>query len=111
MIRRPPRSTLFPYTTLFRSGRARVLAALCFVWLVPYVVFFIWWEPLNIEFWIAPWVPLAILLALTFSAWERSVQHRYLPSAVVVVLVGSLFTVNILGSVWPQHDPGDDYWR
>src|SRR5256885_13316877 len=24
MIRRPPRSTLFPYTTLFRSERARV---------------------------------------------------------------------------------------
>src|SRR5689334_24605832 len=24
MIRRPPRSTLFPYTTLFRSGHARV---------------------------------------------------------------------------------------
>src|SRR5687767_15398093 len=23
MIRRPPRSTLFPYTTLFRSGRAK----------------------------------------------------------------------------------------
>jgi len=22
MIRRPPRSTLFPYTTLFRSGRS-----------------------------------------------------------------------------------------
>src|SRR5687768_18224237 len=25
MIRRPPRSTLFPYTTLFRSGRAEVV--------------------------------------------------------------------------------------
>src|SRR5438067_9983499 len=24
MIRRPPRSTLFPYTTLFRSGRRRL---------------------------------------------------------------------------------------
>src|SRR2546426_4161533 len=24
MIRRPPRSTLFPYTTLFRSGAARI---------------------------------------------------------------------------------------
>ena len=24
MIRRPPRSTLFPYTTLFRSGQCRV---------------------------------------------------------------------------------------
>src|SRR2546427_6896498 len=27
MIRRPPRSTLFPYTTLFRSQRANVLDA------------------------------------------------------------------------------------
>src|SRR3712207_6999295 len=26
MIRRPPRSTLFPYTTLFRSGRAAAWA-------------------------------------------------------------------------------------
>src|SRR2546427_7368490 len=25
MIRRPPRSTLFPYTTLFRSGRGKAL--------------------------------------------------------------------------------------
>src|SRR5256885_7833464 len=30
MIRRPPRSTLFPYTTLFRSsGRARIGRAEC----------------------------------------------------------------------------------
>src|SRR5256885_2463563 len=28
MIRRPPRSTLFPYTTLFRSARGRGEAAL-----------------------------------------------------------------------------------
>src|SRR2546430_12714881 len=29
MIRRPPRSTLFPYTTLFRSERGRSLAGGC----------------------------------------------------------------------------------
>src|SRR5260221_8088388 len=28
MIRRPPRSTLFPYTTLFRSQMAKISAAL-----------------------------------------------------------------------------------
>src|SRR2546430_9817446 len=28
MIRRPPRSTLFPYTTLFRSAEAEAMAAL-----------------------------------------------------------------------------------
>src|SRR5256885_13185310 len=27
MIRRPPRSTLFPYTTLFRSSRVEIIAA------------------------------------------------------------------------------------
>src|SRR6202047_5481616 len=29
MIRRPPRSTLFPYTTLFRSGRGRDARRAC----------------------------------------------------------------------------------
>src|SRR5688572_30876099 len=29
MIRRPPRSTLFPYTTLFRSRRCRSLSRFC----------------------------------------------------------------------------------
>src|SRR2546426_7554066 len=29
MIRRPPRSTLFPYTTLFRSGRELVSVSTC----------------------------------------------------------------------------------
>src|SRR3712207_8631445 len=28
MIRRPPRSTLFPYTTLFRSGRDKKIAVI-----------------------------------------------------------------------------------
>src|SRR2546422_7157928 len=34
MIRRPPRSTLFPYTTLFRS-LASVLATTIAVWSIP----------------------------------------------------------------------------
>src|SRR2546430_12927320 len=35
MIRRPPRSTLFPYTTLFRSRRARfrLLVSTCGFWI------------------------------------------------------------------------------
>src|SRR5256885_12210441 len=37
MIRRPPRSTLFPYTTLFRSlnaPRADLRGALCYIYMV-----------------------------------------------------------------------------
>src|SRR3712207_7923163 len=36
MIRRPPRSTLFPYTTLFRSGIARQIASRTFA---PFEIF------------------------------------------------------------------------
>src|SRR3712207_8571926 len=36
MIRRPPRSTLFPYTTLFRSG-SRLARATCWVRVTPRV--------------------------------------------------------------------------
>src|SRR5258708_25134738 len=32
MIRRPPRSTLFPYTTLFRSACSRAAFALSCIW-------------------------------------------------------------------------------
>src|SRR3712207_8213888 len=32
MIRRPPRSTLFPYTTLFRSGPGRFISNTAIVW-------------------------------------------------------------------------------
>src|SRR3712207_8447302 len=31
MIRRPPRSTLFPYTTLFRSDRAEIKDAIAYL--------------------------------------------------------------------------------
>src|ERR1039458_7991315 len=40
MIRRPPRSTLFPYTTLFRSGRKCDLAASVFDLVSPQFVGF-----------------------------------------------------------------------
>src|SRR5258708_17082315 len=35
MIRRPPRSTLFPYTTLFRSVR-KILSGLRSRWMIPF---------------------------------------------------------------------------
>src|SRR3712207_8718750 len=51
MIRRPPRSTLFPYTTLFRSDRADVFFGLDYesqIWfyrvaviVLPLIVFFL----------------------------------------------------------------------
>src|SRR2546427_8613729 len=40
MIRRPPRSTLFPYTTLFRSGGLALLLGWCTRWAALVLAFF-----------------------------------------------------------------------
>src|SRR3712207_7500294 len=56
MIRRPPRSTLFPYTTLFRSADSgdrrtkvgRVLLVCRFICLKPFIPVYLSW-PLRFE--------------------------------------------------------------
>jgi hypothetical protein len=88
----------------------RTLATLCLAWLLPVVLFAFWWEPVNLEFWMAAWVPLIILLALPLAAasGERS---RRIDAVVVGVLLVSLFTVNFFGSIVPQLTEDNDYWR
>src|ERR1043166_5447418 len=52
MIRRPPRSTLFPYTTLFRSGERDALACL-----------------------MAGGADVCAMLDLNWEGWIRSEEH------------------------------------
>jgi hypothetical protein len=85
---------------------ARALAILCACWAVTYAAFFTWWEPINVEFWIATWVPLAILLAIPLRGGGAR-RDRLLTGA----LVGLLAVVNLAGSMIPAGDDGDDYWR
>src|SRR2546427_9352874 len=55
MIRRPPRSTLFPYTTLFRSAE-------------------VWSDALARD--LAPWGWLALLVGPPLVAWLRRRRDR-----------------------------------
>jgi hypothetical protein len=79
---------------------------LSLAWLAPYAVFVTWWEPVNPEFWIAIWVPAAILLALPLSR-----ANTWNACASVGLVVGALFVVNLAGSVLPQNSAQNDYWR
>lgn len=45
----------------------RGAVAICLSWLLVYGAFFLWWEPDNIEFWIASMPPFYLLVAL--AAW------------------------------------------
>ena len=84
----------------------RSLGVLCVAWLGVYAAFFTWWEPINVEFWIAAWIPAAILLALPIAA--RGVRFE---RALVGALVGGLAVANLAGSILPARDAGNDYWR
>src|SRR5690554_7546166 len=54
MIRRPPRSTLFPYTTLFRSGMALlILALLQRIFLMSSLMLLLVWLILEISYAVA----------------------------------------------------------
>src|SRR5260221_8303274 len=57
MIRRPPRSTLFPYTTLFRSAITTALGPVLGGWLVQHASFR-WIFFINV-----PLAPIVLLLA------------------------------------------------
>lgn len=84
----------------------RRLALLCLAWLGVYAAFFTWWEPINVEFWIAAWVPASILLALPLA--DRAVRRE---TGLVAALVGGLAIANLAGSIIPAQDEADDYWR
>ncbi len=92
---------------------AGALAVLCVAWLVPYAIFFAWWEPANLEFWIAVWVPIAILTVLPLTAPATRGGDRWRRAAPIALGAGiaCLFVVNLLGSVGPQRTERDDYWR
>src|SRR2546425_8706235 len=70
MIRRPPRSTLFPYTTLFRSVPTAVVQEdnVSFRCLAKHAVY-------DFGSWDLPPVRLAPILRVDASANERSEEH------------------------------------
>src|SRR5256885_11093953 len=72
MIRRPPSSTLFPYTTLFRSSALGYLATIAVLGLLTGVMF---WFVVRIRL-SAPAVPLLLVLPVAWTALEWLVGHR-----------------------------------
>src|ERR1051326_5323109 len=96
MIRRPPRSTLFPYTTLFRTRLVRLTPpqALCYLTRMTYYL-------------VGPLTLVSIIATATTLFRGAQVQDmnlasyigHFLPFAVVITLIRSLAT-----TMWEQ-DP------
>ncbi|RMH54763.1 MAG: hypothetical protein D6679_12845 [Candidatus Hydrogenedentota bacterium] len=89
----------------FASAWSRGLAA----WLLPYALFFSWWEPENVEFWIAPMVPFLLLLAEGIPI-EPIVRKSRIAVPILLLIPLLLGAVNWYGSIRYLRDPRNDYY-
>src|SRR3712207_7568437 len=74
MIRRPPRSTLFPYTTLFRSGSRMQQQAPVVVGALATAVAALHFTFTNVGPWMVL-VPVGVVLLFLGAGNERSEEH------------------------------------
>jgi len=70
------------------GGRPHALVAGLLTWLLVYGAFFLWWEPDNIEFWIASLPPALLLVALALRGEHRWGAGVWLALAVAIAALG-----------------------
>jgi hypothetical protein len=87
------------------AGPRPLVAALA-TWLLVYGAFFLWWEPDNIEFWIASLPPALLLLALALRGERRWGPGVWLALAVAVAAAGINY-----GAIARRGDPATDLQR
>lgn len=96
------------YLRRLLAGYAYLVATL-FVWLASYGAFFMWWEPDNIEFWIASLPPFILLLMLALGTGER---RSWQPGVWVAGAIGiTLWGVNYDAIAYRGDCAYDDYRR
>jgi len=90
------------------------LLILSIAWLVPYAIFILWWEPYNLEFWIATLIPIWLIALLPFFTSGLIVKmQRVFPRLMYMLLhlaIVCMLLVNLFGSMLPLHSPERDYY-
>ncbi|MEI6779273.1 MAG: hypothetical protein WCK70_20410, partial [Chloroflexales bacterium] len=85
----------------------RGLAWVLLAWLLTYGTFFLWWEPSNIEFWIASLPPFYLLILLAVSG--QNAGGRW--SVVALFVLGlAMFGINI-SAIHQRGDESTDLQR
>jgi hypothetical protein len=85
-----------------RFSTEKPYAVFLLLWIVVFGVFFAWWSPERVDFWIAWLVPLFLVLAAPASGKAVSPP---LPVWKAIGFLACLGFVNFFGSIYPQTDP------
>ncbi len=93
---------------LLRRGFMRRLGIVLFFHIITYSLFFSWWEPLNIEFWVVTLLPICLLVGAGWrEAIRRGKQPLFAALIVVVLLIQGIFNVR---EVHLRMDSSQDVW-
>ena len=90
----------------YHSPKRSIL--LLITWLLPYTLFFIIWDPTNVDLWIPQVVVFWVLLA---ALCVNRVEHKRKYAYLLLCCVFGLFIVNGVGSVLPAKNKSLDYYR
>jgi hypothetical protein len=84
--------------------------AICLSWLLVYGAFFLWWEPDNIEFWIASLPPFYLLVVLAaFGPHLSAIGYRL--SAIGLIACGLAMLALNYGAITRRGDAALDLQR
>ena len=95
---------------LVRAGRrsARRGTAMALAHAAINGAFFTWWEPLNIEFWVATTLPLMLLVALGWRFADGPYSRRLMTALLAAALAVQIgFNARV---IWPRMDRASDPW-
>lgn len=85
----------------------RPTLAMLLSWLLTYGAFFLWWEPDNIEFWIASLPPAMLLLMLALNGPRPEQRAAYW----MALGLGAAALIGNLGAIAARGDAGRDLQR
>lgn len=93
---------------LARRGITRRLGLILFCHIITYALFFSWWEPLNVEFWVVTLLPLCLLVGV---GWRQAIRvgKQWLFAALLILALVIQLSFNIR-EIDQRMDPSRDIW-
>ncbi len=93
------------------SRLPRATLAVLLSWLIVYGAFFLWWEPENIEFWIASLPPAGLMLLLGIANAPGTLPRRRWIAPTVLALLGVIILILNGQAIAQRGDPTRDLQR
>lgn len=88
------------------KGELKNINLLCLIWIASYFIFFIWWDPRNIDFMVPLLIPGLVLFAIFID--QSRINYRTNRNLALVLLI-LLFPINFFAEILPGSKLENNY--